>query len=75
MRCFDALARRAGPHPLGHHSSGAERLSAERQLIAPIRKLADVVIDTSRFNVHELRQFITRRFQSSEQQTDVRLAW
>jgi len=32
--------------------------------MAPIRKLADVVIDTSRFNVHELRQFIVDRFQS-----------
>jgi len=29
----------------------------------PIRKLADVVIDTSKFNVHELRQFIIHRFQ------------
>ena len=32
--------------------------------MAPIRKLADVIIDTTRFNVHELRQFIIRRFQS-----------
>ena len=32
--------------------------------MAPIRKLADVVIDTTKFNVHELRQFITNRFQS-----------
>ena len=34
-------------------------------MMAPIRKLADVVIDTTGFNVHELRQFIVRRFQSS----------
>ena len=32
----------------------------------PIRKLADVVIDTTKFNVHELRQFITRRFQKTD---------
>lgn len=32
--------------------------------MAPIRKLADVVIDTSRFNIHELRQFIIDRFQN-----------
>ena len=32
--------------------------------MAPIRKLADVVIDTTRFNVHELRQFIIDRFQN-----------
>jgi len=32
----------------------------------PIRKLADVVIDTSKFNVHELRQFIMHRFQKTD---------
>ena len=31
--------------------------------MAPIRQLADVVIDTTKFNVHELRQFIIDRFQ------------
>ena len=30
----------------------------------PIRKLADIVIDTSQFNVHELRHFVTERFKS-----------
>ena len=33
--------------------------------MAPIRRMADVVIDTSKFNVHELRQFIIDRFQKS----------
>jgi UPF0042 nucleotide-binding protein len=64
----DALLRRFSetrrPHPLGHHRTVREGLSRERALMEPIRKLADVVIDTSRFNVHELRQFIERRFQS-----------
>ena len=32
--------------------------------MAPIRRLADVIIDTSKFNVHELRQFIIDRFQN-----------
>ena len=64
----DALIRRFSetrrPHPLGHHRPVTEGLERERELMAPIRKLADVVIDTTRFNVHELRQFIERRFQS-----------
>ena len=34
--------------------------------MAPIRKLADVVIDSTQFNVHELRNFITRRFKSPD---------
>ncbi len=53
------------PHPLGHDRSPREGVRRERQLMAPIRKLADVVIDTTKFNVHELREFIKKRFQSS----------
>jgi RNase adapter protein RapZ len=64
----DALLRRFSetrrPHPLGHDRPVREGLKRERDLMAPIRKLADVVIDTTRFNVHELRQFIIHRFQS-----------
>ena len=64
----EALLRRFSetrrPHPLGHDRPVREVLSRERRLMAPIRKLADVVIDTSRFNVHELRQFIVSRFQN-----------
>jgi UPF0042 nucleotide-binding protein len=52
------------PHPLGHDRSPREGVRTERQLMAPIRKLADVVIDTTKFNVHELREFIKKRFQS-----------
>ena len=32
--------------------------------MAPIRRLADVIIDTSKFTVHELRQFIIDKFQN-----------
>jgi UPF0042 nucleotide-binding protein len=64
----EALLRRFSetrrPHPLGRNRPVREGLSRERELMEPIRKLADVVIDTTRFNVHELRQFIVRRFQS-----------
>jgi UPF0042 nucleotide-binding protein len=66
----DALLRRYSetrrPHPVGKHLSVRESLSHERQLLEPIRKLADVVIDTSKFNVHELRHFITERFRNPE---------
>lgn len=68
----EALLRRFSetrrPHPLGHDRPVREGLSQERELMAPIRKLADVVIDTTRFNVHELRHFIERRFQSRTRQ-------
>ena len=38
-------------------------LAAERRHLRPIRALADLVIDTSKFNVHELRAHITDLFQ------------
>jgi len=50
------------PHPLSHDRPVRVGLRHERQMMAPIKKLADVVIDTSHYNVHELRQFITERF-------------
>ncbi len=66
----DALLRRYSetrrPHPFGKHLSVRESLVHERKLMEPIRKLADVVIDTSKFNVHELRHFITERFKNPE---------
>ena len=65
----DALLRRYSetrrPHPFGKHLSVRESLRHERKLMEPIRKLADVVIDTTKFNVHELRHFITERFKSA----------
>jgi len=64
----DALLRRYSetrrPHPLGRDFSVRESLRHEQALMAPIRKLADVKIDTTQFNVHELRHFINERFKS-----------
>jgi UPF0042 nucleotide-binding protein len=66
----DSLLRRYSetrrPHPLGKNFSVRESLQHERALMEPIRKLADVVIDTSKFNVHELRHFITARFKNPD---------
>jgi RNase adapter protein RapZ len=61
MRRFSETRR---PHPLGRDGSIRESIREERRRMAPIRRLADVVIDTTKFNVHELRQFITDRFQN-----------
>lgn len=61
-----ALIRRFGetrrPHPLGRDLPVREGVRLERSLLKPMRKLADVVIDTTRMNVHELRDFIQLRF-------------
>ena len=44
------------PHPLAPDRPITEALSEERDSLRAIRGLADKVIDTSRLNVHELRQ-------------------
>jgi UPF0042 nucleotide-binding protein len=51
------------PHPLGKGGSIADGIREERRRMAPIRRLADVIIDTTKFSVHELRQLIIDRFQ------------
>src|SRR5271168_820987 len=56
------------PHPLGTDSPVKSALKTERRHLVDIRSLADFVIDTSKFNVHELRAHITERFQ--EQSSD-----
>jgi RNase adapter protein RapZ len=66
----DSLLRRYSetrrPHPLGKDVSVREGLRQERAMMGPIRKLADVVIDSTRFNVHELRHFVTERFKNPD---------
>jgi len=52
------------PHPLGQGATVAEGIRQERRRMAPIRRLADVTIDTSKFTVHDLRQIIIDRFQN-----------
>jgi UPF0042 nucleotide-binding protein len=61
LRRFSETRR---PHPLGQEIPIAEGIREERRRMAPIRRLADVIIDTTKFNVHELRQLIIDRFQS-----------
>lgn len=42
-------------HPLGRGRSVARSVALERERLAALRAEADVVVDTSRLNVHELR--------------------
>jgi RNase adapter protein RapZ len=62
----EALLRRFSetrrPHPLGKDSTVKSALNKERRALHPIRALADLVVDTSRFTVHELRAHITSKF-------------
>src|SRR3984957_17401849 len=63
LRRFSETRR---PHPLGIHAPVRSSLTAERRQLKKIRALADMVIDTSKFNVHELRSHIIERFEKQQ---------
>jgi UPF0042 nucleotide-binding protein len=62
----DTLVRRFSetrrPHPLGSEQSVPMSIADERDRLAPIRDLAGHIINTSKFNVHELRDLIKEKF-------------
>jgi len=55
------------PHPLRRSETVSRSIVEERQLLDPIRNMADTLIDTSNFNVHELRAQIQSRFGHEDQ--------
>ena len=59
LRRFSETRR---PHPLGTDAPVKAALREERRHLKPIRAIADLVIDTSKFNVHELRAHVTEEF-------------
>lgn len=59
LRRFSETRR---PHPLGTDEPVKSSLKAERKHLGSIRRVADYVIDTSKFNVHELRAHINEKF-------------
>jgi len=65
IRRFEETRR---PHPLGHDLSVREGIRLERLLLKPMRQFADAVIDTTRMNVHELRDFVQSRFGDARSQ-------
>lgn len=50
------------PHPLGIEQSVQASILRERERLEPIRRIADPIINTSKFNVHELRETIHKTF-------------
>jgi UPF0042 nucleotide-binding protein len=67
----DAILRRFSetrrPHPLGTDRSIHKSIRSERTQLAPIREMADLLINTSKFTVHELREFIGERFRGQRE--------
>jgi RNase adapter protein RapZ len=61
------------PHPLGITSSVSKSIQAEREQMAPIRAVADHIVNTSKFNVHELREVIEDKFSGGREQSNIRI--
>lgn len=71
----DALVRRFSetrrPHPLGTNQSVARSIQNERTQLAPIQKLADLTINTSKLNVHELRELISEKIHGERDESKI----
>lgn len=61
------------PHPLGIGSSVVKSIHAEREYLEPIRAVADHIINTSKFNVHELREVIGDKFRGERAEANIRI--
>jgi UPF0042 nucleotide-binding protein len=59
VRRYEAVRR---PHPLQQHDRLITGIRAERDLLAELRGKADVVLDTTNLNVHQLRAEIDATF-------------
>jgi len=78
----EALVRRFSetrrPHPMDRREKRGETvvqsIKAERKRLDPIRNVADILIDTTRFNVHELRAHINAQFERGESERNLMIA-
>lgn len=61
VRRFDGVRR---PHPLQGDGRLVDGITQERELLRDVRSGADLVIDTSELNVHELRKKIAEAFEA-----------
>lgn len=62
VRRFSETRRR---HPLSLEGSVLEGIRIEREQLAPLKAMADKVMDTTSFNVHQLKDVVQRYFQAS----------
>ncbi len=62
----DTLIRRFSesrrPHPLAAGVPLEEGIRREREALAPLRDLADLIIDSSSFDVHQMRRYLQEHF-------------
>jgi len=61
------------PHPVAR-ATLRESIAAERALFSELRATADLVVDTTDLNVHQLRERIERQFREGEPERPMRVA-
>src|SRR4051794_17008526 len=54
------------PHPLDPNLPVLDLIARERDVLAPIRLVADNVMDTSRYTIHELRKHVSGLFEEQD---------
>lgn len=54
------------PHPMARGRPVAGGIAAEREVLEPLRRWADSVIDTTGFSTNQLQQLVRERFADSE---------
>jgi UPF0042 nucleotide-binding protein len=59
------------PHPLAPDRSAAEGIREERGKLNAIRRMADMVVDTSNLTVHELRDLFIRMSRGKRQRNEM----
>jgi RNase adapter protein RapZ len=68
LRRFSETRR---PHPLGKGETVLKNIRAERVQLAAIRSMADLIINTSKFTVHELREHIGEKFRGKRDESTI----
>lgn len=61
------------PHPLGIDQPVTASIEHEREALGPIRALAELIVNTSKFNVHELREEISEKFRGGRDGNKIRI--
>ncbi len=74
----EALIRRFSetrrPHPMGRGDTVVQSIQEERRRLDPIRNVADIVLDTTKFNVHDLRAHINAQFDQAPEEQNLTIS-
>jgi len=63
VRRFEQVRR---PHPLQEDGTLLDGIARERERMLEVRELADIIIDTTEFNIHQLATTVTEAFSAHD---------